>query len=227
MAIAMEERMTDVRMTADAATAPPATAAYPRDLATTALILGVAGFVWFGWAQAGPPAGWSIPLGIGSAAGLAVALAGGVLSWRLRSGAAAMHDPRLRSGYWRVVAFEVIAIVLGVIALEAAGQTAYLPAWILLIVGVHFIPLARMFGTRGLRLAGMALIGVAAGAAAAGAASDIPPSAVAGAGGGLVCVACAASCMRPAYQRAFQRAAGPVAACPEGGSPASSGGLRS
>ena len=159
--------MTDVRMTADAATAPPATAAYPRDLATTALILGGAGFVWFGWAQAGPPAGWSIPLGIGSAAGLAVALAGGVLSWRPRSGAAAMHDPRLRSGYWRVVAFEVIAIVLGVIALEATGQRAYLPAWILLIVGVHFIPLARLFGTPGLRLAGVALIGVADGAATA------------------------------------------------------------
>ncbi len=171
----------------------------------------MAGFVWFGWAQAGPPAGWSVPLDIGSAAGLAVALAGGVLSWRLRSGATAMHDPRRRSGYWRVVAFEVIAIVLGVFALEATGQMAYLPDWILLIVGVHFIPLARLFDTPGLRLAGLALIGVAAGAAAAGAASDILPSAVAGAGGGLVCVTCAASCLRPAYRRASQRAAGPLA----------------
>lgn len=212
--------MTDVRMTTDAATdgsrmtgsgtAQPPTAAYPRDLATTALILGVAGFAWFGWAQAGPPAGWSVPLGIGSAAGLAVALAGGVLSWRLRSGAAAMHDPRRRSGYWRVVAFEVIAIVVGVIALEVAGRTAYLPAWILLIVGIHFIPLARLFGTPGLRLAGVALIGVAAAAAAAGAASDILPSAVAGAGGGLVCLACGASCLRLAYRRASQREAGPL-----------------
>ncbi len=208
--------MSDAGMTTDPATARPATApsvtaAYPRDLATTALILGVAGFAWFGWAQAGPPAGWSVPLGIGSAAGLAVALAGGVLSWRLRSGAAAMHDPRRRSGYWRVVAFEVIAIVVGVIVLDVTGQAAYLPAWILLIVGVHFIPLARLFGTPGLRLAGLALIGVAAGAAVAGAASDILPSAVAGAGGGLVCVACAASCLRLAYRRPSRWAAGPLA----------------
>ena len=212
--------MTDVRMTTDAAapgsgpagsgTAQPPTA-YPGDLATTALILGVAGFAWFGWAQAGPPAGWSVPLGVGSAAGLAVALAGGVLSWRLRSGATAMHDPRRRSGYRRVVAFEVIAIVLGVIALDATGQAADLPAWILLIVGVHFIPLARLFGIPGLRLAGLALIGVAAAAAAAGATNDILPSAVAGTGGGLVCLACAASCLRPAYRQASQRKAGPLA----------------
>ncbi len=185
----------------------PMAAAYPRDLATTAVILGVAGFVWFGWAQAGSPVGWPIPLYVGSAAGLAVALAGGVLAWRLRSGAAAMYNPRTRAGYRRVVAVEVIAIVLGVIALDVTGQPAHLPAWILLIVGIHFIPLARLFLTPGLRLAGVLLIAVAVAAAAAGATGDIQPSAIAGAGGGLVCVACAASCLF----RARQRAVGPVA----------------
>lgn len=183
---------------ATAATNAPAATGSASDLAVTALILGVAGFAWFGWGRAAPPAGWSIPLAIGSAVGAVLAVAGGVLAWRLRSGASAMHDPQVHRAYSRVVGLEVALIVLGALVLGVTGQSAYLPAWILLVVGVHFIPLARLFRTPGLAAAGLVLIAVAAAAAALGAAGDVLPSAVAGAGGGLVCVTCAVSYLRRA-----------------------------
>ena len=54
--------------------ARPATA---RDLAVNAAVLGVAAMVWFGWAQEAPPAGWSVPLGIGSVLGVLIAFLAG------------------------------------------------------------------------------------------------------------------------------------------------------
>jgi hypothetical protein len=172
-----------------------------RDLATTALILGVAGLAWFGWGQAGLAEGWALPLQAGSVAALAVAVAGGVLLRRLHSGSSAMDDARLRRGYWKVVATEVIAIVAGNAALGSAGRPAYIPAWTLLVVGVHFLPLARLFRIPGLTAAGLVLAAAAVGAAAAGAAAGVRPSLVAGVAGGAVCVACAALCLRQAAAR--------------------------
>jgi hypothetical protein len=197
--------MSDTRMV------PPSTDARPagraaggpsaRDLATTALILGVAGLAWFGWGQAGLAEGAALPLQAGSAAALAVAVAGGLLLRRLRSGSSAMDDARLRRGYWTVVATEVIAIVAGNAALGSAGRPAYIPAWTLLVVGVHFLPLARLFRVPGLSAAGLVLAAAAIGAAAAGAAAGVRPSLVAGVAGGVVCVACAAFCLRQAAPR--------------------------
>ena len=54
---------------------------------------------------------------------------------------------------------------------------------------------ARLFRTTGLTVAGLLLIAVAVAAAATGVAGAALPSAVAGAGGGLVCVVFAASCL--------------------------------
>ena len=172
-----------------------------RDLAITALILGVAGLAWFGWGQSGLAEGWAAFLQAGSVAALAVVVAAGVLLRRRPAGPSAMDDPALRRGYWKVVAAEVIAIVAGNVALSAAGRPAYVPAWTLLVVGAHFVPLARMFGTPGLTAAGLVLAAAAAGAAAAGAAAGVRPSLVAGVAGGVVCVACAAGCLRSAAGR--------------------------
>jgi len=86
--------------------------------------------------------------------------------------------------------------VAGAAALEAGGRPAYLPAWILLVVGVHFIPLGRLFRIGALAWAGLVLIPVAAAAAVTGAVTGVPPSTVAGVGGGLVCLGCAVACLR-------------------------------
>jgi len=177
--------------------APGATAedGTPRDRAVTALVLAVAGIVWFGWGNAAPPAGWLPVLAAGSVLSLAAAAVAVVYLRRLRSVPSAMHDGRTRRRYFITVGIEVAAIVLGVAVLEGSGHPAYLAAWILLVVGVHFVPLARLFRIRSLAVTGIALVPVAAAAAATGLATGVQPSTVAGAGGGLVCLGGAVACL--------------------------------
>jgi hypothetical protein len=157
-----------------------------RDRAVTGLILGIAGAAWFGWGQEGPPAGWSVPLDIGTFASLAVAAACGVLVWLRRGGPSAMNEPETRRRYFWIVGIEVGAILVGVALLAVIGRSAYLSAWILFVVGVHFVPLARLFGTPGLTVAGVLLAVAAVVAAVVGATGAALPSTVAGAIGGIV-----------------------------------------
>lgn len=160
-----------------------------RDRAANALVLGIAATMWFGWAQEGPPASWLPVLTVGSAVSLVVAVAAGILTHRHRAGRSAMDDPGGRTAYLRVVGLEVACIALGAVALAIAGQAAYLSPWILLVVGVHFVPLGRVFHLDGLRVCGMSVSVVAVVAAVVGWAGDLLPSALAGAAGGLLMAA--------------------------------------
>jgi hypothetical protein len=173
----------------------------PRDLSVSALILGFAAMMWFGWGQAQPPAGWALPMTIGTFAAIAVAGGAGGIAARFRRGATAMADRRVRRGYGITVGIEVAACGLGAAALGLAGRSAYIAPWILLVVGVHFVPLGRLFGLSHLMRAGLALSAVAIAGAVTGVVSAVAPSAVTGAFGGLVCVACAAICLRRALVR--------------------------
>lgn len=166
------------------------------DLAITALVLSVAAMAWFGWGQAQPPAGWSAPLIAGSCASIAAGLLAGVTTWRHRREEQSMSDPAVGRGYRLIVGVEVAACALGVAALALAGKTAYVPAWILLVVGVHFLPLGRLFRITELYPAGLAASAAAVAAAVTGALTTVAPSAVAGAGGGLACLVAALSCVR-------------------------------
>ncbi len=122
-----------------------------------AAVLAFAGIAWFGWAQDDPP-----------------------------STGSPMADPRVRRGYWATVVVEVALIIGGNLLLAAVGHPAYTAAWTLFVVGVHFVPLARIFHVRGLTATGVATVVVAVAAACLGLASDLAPSASAGAGGGVV-----------------------------------------
>lgn len=164
----------------------PATGPTTRDAAATALVLGFAGAVWGAWGQANPPAGWSLPLTIGSVLGLLLALVAGIRTVQRRTGDSAMWDRRGRRTYYRTVGVEVALILLGVLGLGIAGHPDYLAAWILLVVGVHFIPLGRLFRDTVLIVAGALLSGVAGAAVVVGVTGHAAPSAVAGAGGLLV-----------------------------------------
>ena len=101
------------------------------DLAVTALILGIAAVLWFGWGQADPPSGWSLPLNVGTFAAIAVALGAGGVVARFHRGATAMADPRVRRGYGITVGVEVAACGLGAAGLGLAGHSAYIAPWIL------------------------------------------------------------------------------------------------
>jgi uncharacterized Tic20 family protein len=160
-----------------------------RDRAATALVLGVAASAWFGWAQESPPSGWGWFLVAGSVGAALVAVVGGITTWRHRRGPSVMSDATARRTYNLTVAVEVVAILAGVVVLALAGASSYLAAWILFVVGVHFVPLARLFRLPGLTVTGLLCAAVAVGAAAVALAGTTLPSAPAGAGGGLVMAA--------------------------------------
>src|SRR5215469_6484798 len=125
-------------------TGPPR---HALDRAVTALILGFAAMMWFGWGQAEPPGSWRIGLTVGTFASIAVAGAGGARAFALRGSGLAMADPLVRRRYWLVVGPEFAACGIGAGILAATGHPAYIAPWILLVVGIHFLPLARVFST--------------------------------------------------------------------------------
>jgi hypothetical protein len=188
-------------VTTERKSAPERAAGRPRDLAVTAIILGIAGALWFGWGQAQPPAGWGLPMSIGSFAAIAVAVAAGIMLRRYRHGGSAMESRRVRRAYGITVGIETAVIGLGAVGLALAGRSAYTAPWILLVVGVHFLPLGRLFGSADLLWAGLALAAVAIAGAVTGAVSAVAPSAVTGAFGGLVLVAGAAASLGRALRR--------------------------
>jgi hypothetical protein len=161
----------------------------PRDLAVNTAILGFAAAAWFGWAQQDPPAGWAAFLSVGSVMGMITTAGGAVAAWRSRGPAggapSAMADPANRRGYHRTVGAEVLACVAGAVLLGRAGAGDYVAPWILFVVGVHFLPLARVFRIRSLVPLAAVCALTAVAAVLIGRDGAAHPSAVAGAGGGL------------------------------------------
>ena len=78
------------------------------------------------------------------------------------------------------------------------GSRAYTAPWILLVVGVHFVPLGRLFNSVDLLWSGLVLCAVAVAAAVTGAVTAVAPSAVTGGFGGLVLVVTAVTSLRRA-----------------------------
>ena len=171
--------------TADAS--PPVARLWERGEVIGAAVLAVAGIAWFGWAQADSPRSWAPYLAVGSVVcGLLLVALVVLLVRPLTTPGSPMAKPRARHRYWVTVGIEVVAIVGGNLLLAACGYSAYVAAWTLFVVGVHFVPLARIFHAHGLAATGVVVAAVAVAAACAGSASDLAPSTVAGAGGGLV-----------------------------------------
>lgn len=171
-----------------AGTSSPTPRLWDRGEVIGAAVLALAGIAWFGWGQADPPSAWVPYLATGSvvSALLLVALVVVLLLRRLTTTGSPMADRRVRRGYWVTVMVEIVLIVGGNLLLTAIGHPAYDAAWTLFVVGVHFVPLARIFHSRGLALTGVVAAVVAVAAACLGFAGDLAPSAAAGAGGGVV-----------------------------------------
>ncbi len=155
-----------------------------RDLGATALVLGFVGVTCFGWSQVGSPASWVPFLIVGSTVGAIVAVLALILAMKHRKGASAMRGAGGSRAYRWAVIIEVGAIAAGAAALGLTGHAAYIPPWVLFIVGVHFLPLGNLFRIQSLRMCGLLVAAVAVIAPIVGVTGDVPPSAVAGAGGG-------------------------------------------
>jgi hypothetical protein len=112
-----------------------------RDAAATAVVFGFFASSWFGWAQEAPPARWRPRLVAAAVAALLTAVAGGLLTWRhWTDGTAFDRDTSIAFGV--VVAVEVGLAGLGSAVLALIRRAALIPAWIAVVVGAHFVPIA-------------------------------------------------------------------------------------
>jgi hypothetical protein len=137
---------------------------FPRDLVMIGAIFGVAAFVWAGWAQEQPPGGvgWRIALAVLSALGLALAAVSipvAIANW----GAGSAFSAKTAAFVVYVVVFWVeVAIMIGLsIWANVAGRSDLIAPLILAVVGVHFLPLAWVFGQPLLAVVGVVLAAAA------------------------------------------------------------------
>jgi hypothetical protein len=162
-----------------------------RSRGIVALIEGFFAFMWFGWGQAEAPSWLTLPLLVGSCLGAIVALTGGVVAVRATGQRTAMAEREIRLRYNVIVGVEFLLIGVGVGILGHTGSARWIPVWVCAVVGVHFLPLARVFPGLFLVPLAWALVAIALSAFVLGLATLTSPSTVTGPGAGLCLIAAA------------------------------------
>lgn len=141
--------------------------AFPRDLLFTGALFGFVAFIWAGWAHERPPKGviWRVVLVAIQLAGLALVgfgLPPLIRNWGSPS-ALVSGSPAL---VWYIVVtwIEIIAIAAIAFILVRRKRTELIAPPAMMVVGLHFVPLAFVFGQPILMLAAILLtaVGVAA-----------------------------------------------------------------
>lgn len=122
---------------------------FPRDLLMTGAIFGVAAFVWAGWGHERPPnhRAWRVALRVMQIGSAALAAAGLILAALRWDSPTAIPDggPAFIA---YVITFWVEVVVITVLLIVAARRKRkdlFAPL-VLAVVGIHFIPLAWVFG---------------------------------------------------------------------------------
>jgi len=160
-----------------------------RDGAFTALIFGFFGMGWFGWAQSAATPRESTLFSVGSVLAALLFIAGGWLTFRARREPGAVQDPSTGRRFGVIVGIETVLCLVGSMVLGATGQAVYIPAWIALVVGLHFIPLAPLFGDRRLPVLATVVTVAAVGGAVITMTSGTPASTTSAPVAGLALVA--------------------------------------
>lgn len=163
-----------------------------RDSAMVALIFGFFASTWFGWAQEDPPERWKRWLVIASVLSLAVAVGGGVLAWQNWASGSALSEPEAMRDYGILVGIEFGVGAIGAAVLAVTRRARWIPAWICLVVGVHFWPMAPLLDRPSLVVVGAVLVLVAVAAVPIARRPGTTPSAVVGAGAGTTLLVAAA-----------------------------------
>jgi len=151
----------------------------------TALVLGFFAFSWFGWGQAAASGALTVALGVGSLAAVVTASWGAIQAFRRPSADSTLNDRDPWRRFGIVVGIEFAVAGLGAGVLGTAGAADYIPVWICAVVGLHFFPLASVFGDPALRWLGAAVTAVAGAALLIHAWAGVAPSTVTGAGAGV------------------------------------------
>lgn len=116
-----------------------------RDLAVTALIFGVFGLAWFGWAGAEATTLEEVLFTIGSVLSAVVLLIGAIAAFRLRHVEGAVRDKKTGRRYGIIVGVETALAGIGAAILGGSGHANLIAAWVSIVVGAHFVALAPLF----------------------------------------------------------------------------------
>ena len=100
-------------------------------------------------------------------------------------GETAERDRDVMRHYGLVVGAEFAVLAVGNVVLANTDQTRWIPVWVCAVVGVHFLPLARLFGLGLLRVLAALMTALAAATVIASTLSSVAPSTVVGTGAGL------------------------------------------
>lgn len=164
-----------------------------RDRLMTTGILSFFASAWFGWAQEDPPSSWPVPLTIGACLGILGAVVCGLLAARHWRSGSVLDDRATFRRYLVVVGVECVLCGIGGGLLGGLSAVAYISAWICLVVGVHFVPLARVLRNPGLYPLAIAMIVIAVACVPVARAAGLTTSAVCGAAAGVALLAYAVS----------------------------------
>ncbi|GAB3457495.1 hypothetical protein GCM10027570_40080 [Streptomonospora sediminis] len=157
-----------------------------RDGAMTAAVLAFFAAAWFGWAQERPRPGWRLPLAAGSVGAMLVAAAAGTVA-ALNWGSGSVLDSADTFGaYLVIVGVEFGAAAVGAGALALLGRAGHIPAWICLVVGVHFFPMAPVLDNPAMYALAVLLTATAVAAPFAAARTRVPVSLATGVPAGAV-----------------------------------------
>jgi hypothetical protein len=155
-----------------------------RTVANAVIVEGFFAFMWFGWGQEGPPAWESLVLAVGAVLAVLVAVAGIVSARQAQLEPPPLADQAAGRRYGIIVGTEFASCGIGAAVLGVTGHGEFIAAWICFVVGVHFVPLDRVFPGIGMVGLGVVVVLVAVAAAAVGALTEVLPSSVAGLGAG-------------------------------------------
>lgn len=159
---------------------------YIRDYAMYASVFGMFSFAWFGWAQEKPLRSWRLYLGLASGVALLVCLLGVYLSITNWNEASALNEVDSFRSY--LITFYAEFIVAGAAAFILIRRKLgdYVAPMVALVVGLHFIALAPVFGDDNLYVLAALLTAVAIVSTFVAPKLGVARSAIAGIGSGTV-----------------------------------------
>jgi hypothetical protein len=166
------------------------TADHVRDAAGTVAVCAFFASAWFGWAQDSPPRAWRLPLTLASVGSVLLAVLGGVLTWQRWSDGTAL-DRDTSQAFGIVVGIEVAAAGIGAAVLGWNRKSELTPAWIALVIGLHFVPLASLLDYSLLYVVAVGVVAVAVAAVPVARSRALALSAITGVGTGSVLLAAA------------------------------------
>lgn len=148
-----------------------------------AAILGFFASSWFGWSMEDPSVSKRRWLVAAAVISLLVAAGGGFLAWRNWNEGTVFDEGTSRL-FGIVVGLEVLLSGLGAWFLSSRKKSELIPAWIALVVGVHFFPLGALLRYPMLYVLAAAMTIAAIGGVLYARSRSLPISAVTGVGAG-------------------------------------------